>query len=213
MPLHHLERTWSARVAGLPAWVVVTQLFIGLGWLRAAAEKIVDPAWWRGDGVVRFLADHDGRALTWFEPFLELVVTPRVVVVAAIVVVLQLAAGATLVAGRHAAVGLAVGIGLNLVFLASGAVNPSAFYLLAQGALVLWAVERRRGHRRETAIVTAAAVALTLAVVSLPDVATLAPAAVVDDPAVMFVLGGTLGAMGCGLVLAPAGGRAHPAGR
>ena len=34
----------SDRVAGLPAWVVLIQLFIGLGWLRAVAEKLINPS-------------------------------------------------------------------------------------------------------------------------------------------------------------------------
>lgn len=53
----------SARLRDLPAWVVVTEVFIGLGWLRAATEKLIDPPWWAGGTISDFLADHDAITL------------------------------------------------------------------------------------------------------------------------------------------------------
>lgn len=192
----------TQRVAGLPAWVVVTQLFIGLGWLRAAVEKVIDPAWWRGEVIESFVAAHEGQTLLWYEPFLDLLVSPYAIVVAVVVVVAQLAAGASLVTGRFVGAGLAVGMVLNLHFLAAGAVNPSAFYLLSQGALALWLVDQGPADawtRRRLHMVASAGAAA--AVVSLPLISTIEPHALIDDPAAMFVLGGLLAIVGCVLTL------------
>ncbi len=67
-PRIHDERASGTRVrppARPPAWVVVTQVFIGLGWLRAAAEKLIEPHWWAGGTINDFLADHDDTTLGW----------------------------------------------------------------------------------------------------------------------------------------------------
>ena len=190
----------SARLRDLPAWVVVTQVFIGLGWLRAAAEKLIDLHWWAGDGISEFLSAHDEMTVGWYVPIAE-VVDSQAVIVAVVVLAAQLVAGLALVAGRFVGVGLAVGIFLNLNFVAAGAVNPSAFYLLSQGALVLWSAERRGGdHGDRSRLVAAAVGGATVAVVSVPFIHTLHPAAVVDDPAVMLVLVGSLTFLACDMV-------------
>lgn len=195
-----LSSVVADRVAGLPAWVVLTQLFIGLGWLRAAAEKVIDPGWWRGEVIASFLTEHGDRTLAWYEPFVDLVVSRYSVVFVVIVVLAQLAAGASLVTGRFVALGLAVGMFLNLNFMAAGAVSPSAFYLLSQGAVALWLVERSPARPRlRRRLHVAAVAAATAGVLSLPFVSTLHPAHVIDDPAVMFALGGALTVVGCDL--------------
>ena len=56
------------RTAGLPVWVVVTQVFLGLGWLRAAAEKLISGGWWRGEAIEAFLAEHEAQTLGWYQP-------------------------------------------------------------------------------------------------------------------------------------------------
>ena len=188
------------RTTGLPAWVVLTQLFIGLGWLRAATEKLIDSSWWNGSGITSFLAEHDGLTVGWYEPILDVVVTPRLGLVAVAVMIAQFVVGLSLVSGRFVRSALAVGIFLNLNFLAAGAVNPSAFYLLSQGAIALWLVEQGRTAPRTPALLTTTAiVAATLGVISMPYVTTLHPAEVIDDPAIMLVLGGILAMVGCDL--------------
>jgi thiosulfate dehydrogenase [quinone] large subunit len=190
----------AARVAGLPAWVVLVQLFIGLGWLRAATEKAIDAGWWRGDGVTSFLADHDALTFGWYEPFVDVVVSPHVILIGAVVMAAQFVAGLSLLSGRHVAVGLAVGIFLNLNFVAAGAVNPSAFYLLGQGALALWMAERTRARHHTSCLLTGTSVGATaIAARSVPYVTTLHPAQVIEDPAVMLVLCGVLTVLVCAL--------------
>ena len=189
------RRHLSARTAGLPAWVVLTQLFIGLGWLRAVTEKLIDPAWWNGAAIHAFVEDHEGLAVGWYQPFVDTVVSPRALLVALVVMAAQLVAGLSLVTGRKAAVGVGVGMFLNLHFLAAGAVDPSAFYLLAQGALALWMAERASTPAVLRRLETAAVSAAVLAAVSLPFITTLHPAEVIEDPAVMFAFGGSLSAV------------------
>ncbi len=200
-PLGRSTRRISAAVrrrrVGLPSWVLLTQLFIGLGWLRAAAEKIIDPAWWSGEALARFLIDHDGAALGWYQPFLDGVVRPHLVVIAVVVVGAQLVAAGSLISGRVHAVGLATGVFLNLNFLAAGAVNPSAFYLVSQGGLALWLAERTRNRSTARPLTVAAIGASVLALISLPFVDTIEPARVIDDPALMMATGGLLTVIAC----------------
>ncbi len=206
---------WSAadlfttRFAGQPAWAAVTEVFIGLGWLRAATSKIIDPSWWSGDYLVHFLADHDQATLGWYAPFVDLVVAPNAVLVALAVLVLQLVVAASLLTGRARTVGLGLGIAMNLHFVAAGAVNPSAFYLLAQGALVLWLVEAWSSRRAQATLPGVAASGLAVAGFNLPFIATLHPAEVIDDPAIMFC---TLGALTCLACVIAVAGTDDPAG-
>ncbi len=108
---------------------------------------------------------------------------------------------------------------LNLHFMAAGAVTPSAFYLLGQGALALWACERAMSRTRARALRLAAGVAAFAVGVNIPFISTLHPAHVIEDPAVMFTFGGALAALTCLLATgdntAPASlrvGAAHAAG-
>lgn len=190
------------RVGRLPVWVMVTQLFIGAGWLRAAAEKVIEPSWWSGAELRDFLASTSELALPWYQPFIETIVAPGAILIALVVMLGQLFAGLSLVTGRRLGLGLGTGVFLNLHFLAAGAVNPSAFYLLAQGCVALWMVERHLGSdevRRRLGV--GAMVATFVAGLSLPSIATLHPAEVIDDPAAMFAFLGVLVTMACLLLL------------
>ncbi len=182
------------RFAGQPAWAAVTEVFIGLGWLRAATSKLIDGNWWSGEELVGFLDEHRASTLGWYAPFVDLVVEPHVALVALVVLVLQLVVAASLLAGRGRSLGLGVGISMNLHFVAAGAVNPSAFYLLAQGALVLWMIDHWSSSRAHTRLPGVAAAGLAVAGFNLPFIATLHPAEVIDDPAIMFC---TLGVLTC----------------
>lgn len=201
-----LPRSWQMlaldRVRGRPAWVVLTELFIGLGWIRAAAEKLIDPAWWRGEGIERFAALNTDRTLGWYRPFLELVLD-LAPLVAILVIAGQIIAGLTLSSGRSLPVGLAAGMFLNLHFMAAGAVTPSAFYLLAQGALALWLCERHARPAPARALKVSAAAGAFAVGLNLPFVSTLHPHHVIEDPAVMFCLGGSLAVLTCLLASQP----------
>lgn len=185
-----------------PPWVVVIQLFIGLGWMRAVAEKAISTDWWSGATIGDFLIEHNTMAVQWYQPFIDYVVGPNAIAVAVVVIAAQLFAALTLLSGRFVAAGLTVGMFLNLNFLSAGAVNPSAFYLLAQGAVGLWLVGRNLHWPAVKARVELAiAGGLGLAVSALTSIRTIAPADVIDDPAIMLVTTGILAALACDLTL------------
>ncbi len=95
-----------------------------------------------------FVTEHQDVALGWYRPFLDNIVLPTAPMIAVIVVLGPLAAGLALTSGRPHGLGIAIGMFLNLSFMAAGAVTPSAFYLLAQGALALWMAEQGPSPRR-----------------------------------------------------------------
>ena len=176
------------RLAEVPAWAAVAEIFIALGWLRAGVEKIVDPSWWTGDYLSAFLAEHDGTTLDWFRPFVDVVVEPWWWAIVTLVPLAQFALAAALLLGGSARVpALAGGIGLNLVFIAAGAVNPSIFYILLQGGVLLWLVERDRSGRSTAWLDIAVGVAGFLGSASLFSIRTLDPAGSVDDPRLIMV--------------------------
>lgn len=185
------------RLTAVPPWALLIQLFIGFGWLRAVAEKVIDPGWWTGSVIDGFLTANDGQTLVWYRPFLERVVEPGTPAIALAVLVLQLVAGLSLLTGRRVALGLSVGVFLNLHFMASGAVTPSAFYLLAQGALALWMAGERPGIITTLRLRFAAMAATFLAALNVPFLSTLHPEHVIEDPAMMFAFGGGLVALTC----------------
>jgi len=195
------------RVAGLPSWVVLTQLFIGLGWLRAVAEKVINPQWWSGAVLNDFVSDHQEATLGWYQPFIDSVVIPAAPPIALTVVLGQLVAALSLMTGRRLTLGLSVGMFLNLNFLAAGAVTPSAFYLLAQGAIALWLSEQKPTAASIKGLGVVAALATFLAAASLPFISTIHPHEVIEDPAVMFAFGGSLTTLAC--LLATNANKAH----
>ncbi len=117
------------------------------------------------------------------------IVVANAALVAVGVVIAQLLVGLALVTNRAVLPALAVGGLLNVAFLAVGAVNPSAFYLVGQGAVALWIVGRRPASTGlSIGLQLATAVTVALAVVSAPFITTIHPAEVIDDPAVMLLV-------------------------
>lgn len=174
-------------VADSPPWALLIRLFFALGWLRAATEKLADPHWWSGAGILDFLDEHADATLDWYAPFIDWIVVAHLDVIVLAVVVLQVGSGLSLLTGRALRLGLAAGIFLNLNFVAAGAVNPSAFYIVAQGALSFWLIEARPSPASRRTLMGGVGVVVLLGLLSAPFVATLRPDDVIDDPAVMFL--------------------------
>jgi thiosulfate dehydrogenase [quinone] large subunit len=192
---NRFSRSYTSIVDDSPPWVLLTRLFFGLGWLRAATEKLIDPYWWNGAGIEAFLVEHESGTLAWYRTFVDHVVQPHLDTVVVLVVAIQLAVGIALLRGRHLGAALAAGIFLNLNFVAAGAVSPSAFYLVAQGALVLWLVERRPEPRYRRALLGGTCFLVVIGLLSAPLVRTLHPSEVIDDPAMMLLVLGSLAAV------------------
>ncbi|MGF1618769.1 MAG: hypothetical protein ACFCU2_13350 [Acidimicrobiia bacterium] len=178
----------ATRIEGTPAWVVFIRLFIGLGWLRAVAEKLIEPAWRDGTEIIAFVEGYSVWTLGWYRPIVDNLVVPNFRVILVILIAAQAFAAVTLLSGRLLAYGIGVGIFMNLNFLVAGSVDPNVFYLLSQGAIAFWLVER--GAASKWRLRTLSLVATTiyaLAMVSIPSITTLHPTRVIIDPAMMFV--------------------------
>lgn len=182
-------RCLLAQCCQKPAWLLVTQAFFALGWLRAASSKVIDASWWSGAHVESFVADHNSLALPWAFPLAEFAVAHAAQLVAVVVVVAQCFVGAALLTNRFVSAALAVGLGMNFVFLTCGAVNPSVFYIVGQGALVLWLLDSDNTspeRARTLGLVTWLAGALL--VISVPFAQTVQPSQVIEDPACVLSL-------------------------
>ena len=178
----------------MPPWVLLVQAFIGLGWLRAAVEKLIDPSSWSGAVLTGFLAEHADRVLPWYDSLLDTVIAPNLLAVSIIVVVAQLFAGFALLSGWRVPAALAAGAFLNLNFIAAGAVNPSIFYLICQAALLLWILQSDHTVRtRHLRLLATASFAMVL--LNVPFISTLDPAMVVEDPAMVLITLGLLTAV------------------
>ena len=117
---------------------------------------------------------------------------PNAILVALVVLLAQLGAAMALLTGRHLKVGLVVGVLMNLTFMASGAVNPSVFYLVSQGALLVWMAENAPFRADDIVYSAVQVAAATVALLSIPFINTIHPAEVIDDPAVIFTFMGGL---------------------
>ena len=186
---HHRRINPTAWRSGqTPSWILLPQLFLAIGWLRAGIANAITDGWWSGETLRRFLDVDTSHAVTIYQPFLTHVVEPFAVAVATMVCIAELAIGAMLALNRRVVGALLVAAFLNVHFMLAGVVNPSAFYLVIAMVIVLWrledgssAAERRAAARRAgfAALVTTLGLA--------PSVTTIQPAQVIDDPAIMLI--------------------------
>jgi hypothetical protein len=162
------------------------RMFLGMGWLRAGVEKVIDPTWWRGDALTIFLAEHRDVALPFMPAVSDQLFEPLIIPIAIGVVVSQLAIAVSFITTRLLRPALRAAVTLNLVFVAMGAVNPSVFYLVIEITLhaaldhgFIGNVSRRPRPRH---MGVKAGIGLAL----LPYVRTVNPADVIDDPAIIL---------------------------
>src|SRR5262245_44313974 len=100
--------------------LVPLRVFIGIGWLRAFAEKAVEPRWRDGTYLTTFLTGHlrGGRiALPLYETLVTGVYLPHATVVGWSVMVGQLLAGLAILTGCLTRAALIGGLFMNLNFL------------------------------------------------------------------------------------------------
>ena len=183
-----LARVFGARYRGIPAAVLLPQLFLGFGWLRAAVAHGVSPGWWTGDEILRFVDIDTSAAIEVYEPFLAHVVRPLPALTAAIVLLIELLVGVMLVANVRPLSAVFVGAFLNLQFILAGIVNPSTFYLVISLVVVLWRMERTVSlstSRRLARTVGMVAGVLTLLLV--PFITDPSPAHAIEDPAIVLI--------------------------
>ena len=133
------------------AFLLPLRLFIGLGWLRAGVEKAIDPLWRTGGKLSDFFQMQLAVDAVYF-PFYETLITqlfePNAFVLSWIVLIGELLAGLAILTGTLTNLGLLGGLLMNLNFVLAGVVNPSAFYIVIQGALLSANAGDNLGGRR-----------------------------------------------------------------
>ena len=114
-----------------------------------------------------------------FEPF--------AVPIALFVMIAQLAIGVAFVTARHLRPALWMGVTLNVVFVAIGAVDPSVFYLVIQLSLLAAVALGVFGGRPRAPNPVSVGLKLGVAGALAPYAMTIAPADVIHDPAIILM--------------------------
>lgn len=183
-PHHHHEPVRAAIV------LLPLRLFLAAGWLRASAEKLIDPAWWHGTTLRSFLEAQQHDALPFFRPVMRSVFMPLAGQIAVVVAIGQLLIGLAIAIGRPLRFALWCGVVLNVVFVMCGKVNPSAFYLVMEAALLYAVSTGHMGKAQRTPTTRSFALIgawLVGAAAMAPFVRTIEPKLVIEDPAMMLV--------------------------
>lgn len=122
-----------------PLVLLPLRLFIAVGWLRAAAEKILDPRWWDGTALKQFIDVQERThavAAPWLARMMDDLV-PHARTVSRLVMGAEVVVGLAILLGIMTATFLVVGIALNVSFVLAGVINPGVFYIMIQGTLLL----------------------------------------------------------------------------
>jgi uncharacterized membrane protein YphA (DoxX/SURF4 family) len=171
------------------------RIFLAAGWLRAGAEKLIDPRWWSGDKLRTFLQDQHGEALPFFRPVMDHMIAPAAMFVALTVMVTQLACGVLIGTGQKLPLALRWAFFMNVTFVLAGRVNPSAFYLVMELVLLFAIADGALGVNPTTPSHRTFVIAGTSAVLGIlcvPYIRTIEPAHVIDDPAMMLMFVGLM---------------------
>lgn len=182
-----LSTLFLDRYNDVPYWVVVPQLFLALGWARAAVAHAIEPGWWAGDGVHRVLTDIEPDRLPGLGTMIHVIADATAPQTAAIVIGLQVVVAVLLALNLRPLLGLTLGCAMNTAFIVAGAVNPSIFYLVLSTVIGLWSLERYLPVQRIELLAQGSILpALLAVVVLLPLARTLDPDHVIEDPALVL---------------------------
>lgn len=138
------------------AFLFPLRLFLGIGWLRAFAEKVFFAKWFDGGAVASFLDTQlagDAVAFPLYLQLIESVLRPGSRWIGWVVMGLQLLVGLGILLGTYTNLALLIGIVLNANFMLAGQISPSAFYIMIQtvlfvtGAGAVLGVDGSRGRR------------------------------------------------------------------
>jgi len=208
------------------AFLLPLRLFIGLGWLRAGVEKMIDPVWRSGDKILDFFNAQIAADAVYF-PLYETLITqlfaPNAFALSWIILIGELLVGIAILLGAVTNLALLAGIFMNLNFVLAGVVNPSAFYIVIQAVLLsantgailgLDSVFSRysgsfliahpssfeRGNRpsRRRALLVSGILCGLTALLAVPYIRDFGPHSV-DDPAMLLFILLSLGAMLLGI--------------
>jgi len=197
------------------AFLVPLRVFIALGWARAGVEKLIAPSWRDGTDLVAYLREHlvAGQVIApFYERLMSEVFLPNAQALAWVVLVAQLLAGAAILVGAFTNLALLGGLVLNINFVMTGEVNPSAFYvviqlvLLVAGTGAVLGVDALLSRRIDNPLLVAqndlttvssdrkrrwfavlSAANLLIALLAATRVRTIAPMFAVEDPGMILV--------------------------
>lgn len=181
------RRRPSASIDPLKLVLFPVRAFLALGWLRASAEKAISLDWWRGIELRTYLDEQAAEALPFMAVIGDRFFDPLAVPIAIGVMFVQFMIGICFATAHNLRPALYAALTLNLTFVAMGSVTPSAFYLAIQLSLLVAVRQWRQPplRRRRSAGIIAANVATAVALV--PFIATIHPAEVIHDPALMLI--------------------------
>jgi thiosulfate dehydrogenase (quinone) large subunit len=117
------------------AALLPVRLFIALGWLRALAEKLLNPAWFDGSALSGFLTTQLKTEQVVFPAYawmISHVFLPGAPLLSWIIMGGQLLVGLGLLFGAYSRAALIGGLFMNLNFIAAGTPSPSVFYVVMQ---------------------------------------------------------------------------------
>lgn len=120
-------------------YLVPLRLFIGLGWIRAAMEKLLDSHWRDGSKLLSFFETQIANNHVPFPNYqllMETLFSQHVLLMSWLVALGQLFAGIAIFTGTLTTAALLGAIFLNVNFMLAGRVNPSAFYLMMEIVLL-----------------------------------------------------------------------------
>lgn len=122
------------------AYLLPLRLFMGIGWMRAMIEKLMEPGWYDGSALRAFLeaqlsAGHIQFPL--YETLIQTVFLPNVYTLSWIIIIGQGLVGIGIFTGTFTNLALLGGLFMNFNFILIGRVAPSAFYVVIQIVLFI----------------------------------------------------------------------------
>ena len=110
------------------AFLLPLRFFIGLGWLRAGVEKLIDPAWTSGDKLTNFFQTQIESNMVYF-PFYENLIQglfePGALAMSWVVLIGELLAGVAILTGTVTNLALLGALFMNANFVLAGVVDDS----------------------------------------------------------------------------------------
>ena len=163
------------------------RFFLGLGWLRAGTEKLINPDWWIGDSLNAFLVQQREVALPFMPWLIDHGFAPFATPIALAVMMSQFAIAVAFLTARMLRPALWAAVTLNCLFVAMGAVSPSIFYLVIELTLLAALANGVFGEQHRTyPKAWSIGAKLGAAIACLPYIETLHPEEVIDDPAIIL---------------------------